>query len=379
MEKSAQADMFEGVTGLDEAQAVLVLGARVYESGRLSDVFRDRVDTALEVYNAGKADKILISGDHGRQDYDEVNAAKDYLLEKGVPGEDLFTDHAGFDTFDSLYRARDVFQAESLVISTQAFHLPRALYIARELDLPAQGIIADKHKYLGEARNELREHPARVKAWLDIQLGAQPEFLGEAIPISGNGQASWDTGKAGAFREVLVEDGFAASLVEAALARTKEKIAYDPAYFEIAYPDGDIPPDKGVCTDVIIRSYRALGIDLQKEVHTDMAADFSAYPNRWGLDRPDTNIDHRRVPNLMAFFERKNASLPVSESAEDYLPGDIVIWDLGRGKTHIGIVSNFVKNGRPLIVHNIGAGPKLEDVLFGYEIIGHYQYPTRLN
>ncbi|HEX8353336.1 MAG TPA: DUF1287 domain-containing protein, partial [Pyrinomonadaceae bacterium] len=144
-----------------------------------------------------------------------------------------------------------------------------------------------------------------------------------------------------------------------------------------AYPGGDVPAEVGVCTDEVIRSYRAVGVDLQREVHEDMAANFGAYPRKWGLKKTDTNIDHRRVPNLMVFFGRQGAGLPVTREARDYRPGDVVTWDLGGGLTHIGIVVNVpseADEARMQIVHNIGAGPKMEDVLFNWKITGHYRY-----
>lgn len=172
--------------------------------------------------------------------------------------------------------------------------------------------------------------------------------------------------------------GFQLQLVDAALERTSHQVRYDGAYRRIAYPDGDVPADIGVCTDVIIRSYRALGIDLQQLVHEDMRDNFSSYPSKriWGLSRPDSNIDHRRVPNLQAFFRRHGAELAISLQAEDYQPGAIVSWMLPGNLPHIGIVTNQLApdTGRPMIVHNIGAGPKLEDVLFSYPITGHYRY-----
>jgi uncharacterized protein YijF (DUF1287 family) len=165
-------------------------------------------------------------------------------------------------------------------------------------------------------------------------------------------------------------------VANAAETRLQKKVIYDPSYYSIPYPNGDIPPNKGVCTDVIIRSYRELGIDLQKLVHEDISANFIKYPKIWRLTMPDKNIDHRRVPNLMTFFERHGASLPITKSPETYKPGHIVTWDLGRGTTHIGIVSNKVSsNGTFMIIHNIGSGPVLEDTLFNWEIIGHYNYP----
>ena len=163
---------------------------------------------------------------------------------------------------------------------------------------------------------------------------------------------------------------------EAAMNLTKQNVVYDPSYFSIPYPNGDIPKGKGVCTDVVIRAYRGIGIDLQKEVHEDMKAHFSVYPKNWGLKTTDKNIDHRRVPNLMTFFSRKGAKKVITKNGNDYTPGDIVCWSLGGGITHIGIVVNLrSKDGkRPMIVHNIGSGQVLADCLFDYKIIGHYQY-----
>jgi len=160
------------------------------------------------------------------------------------------------------------------------------------------------------------------------------------------------------------------------LELTKQIVDYDPSYFTISYPNGDVPIDKGVCTDVIIRAYRKLGIDLQKEVHEDMKANFSKYPKIWGLSRPDRNIDHRRVPNLMVFFTRHGTVKPITNIASDYVPGDIACWNLGGAVTHIGLVVNrkSVDAKRYLIVHNIGGGQVLADCLFEFKIIGHYQY-----
>lgn len=171
-------------------------------------------------------------------------------------------------------------------------------------------------------------------------------------------------------------DSFYDRLSKAALELTKDKVRYDPAYYTIPYPNGDIPADRGVCTDVIIRAYRKLGIDLQKNVHEDMKANFSLYPKKWGMKRTDRNIDHRRVPNLMLFFTRKGIKLPVTQNASDYHPGDIVTWDLPGNLTHIGIVVNrkSADGKRYGIVHNIGAGQVVEDCLFAWKITGHYRY-----
>ena len=174
------------------------------------------------------------------------------------------------------------------------------------------------------------------------------------------------------------QQAFLGKLSAAAVERTHHVVRYDPKYVRIPYPGGDVPADTGVCSDEVIRAYRALGIDLQKEVHEDISANFSAYPNqrRWMLAHPDSNIDHRRVPNLMVFFSRKGSSLPISTHAEDYEPGELVTWDLGGGVPHIGIVVDrkSSQGGRYMVVHNIGAGPKMEDVLFSWRITGHYRY-----
>jgi uncharacterized protein len=163
---------------------------------------------------------------------------------------------------------------------------------------------------------------------------------------------------------------------DSAMTLTKQKVQYDPSYFSIPYPNGDVPSNKGVCTDVVIRAYRKVGIDLQKEVHEDMSRHFNLYPKIWGLSRPDKNIDHRRVPNLMTFFSRHGTVKSISTNPKDYLPGDIVCWNLGGAITHIGIVSKKKSSDglRPLIIHNIGAGQVLEDCLFNFKIIGHYRY-----
>ncbi|MGI9303320.1 MAG: DUF1287 domain-containing protein [Gammaproteobacteria bacterium] len=173
-------------------------------------------------------------------------------------------------------------------------------------------------------------------------------------------------------------DSFSDRLVQAAIERTTHEIEYDGSYYAIEYPGGDIPSDRGVCTDVLIRSYHKLGIDLQREVHEDIALNFEAYPSRriWGLAAPDTNIDHRRVPNLQVFFGRKGTSIPITQSPEDYRPGDLVTWMLPGNLPHIGIVTDHrgPDTATPFVVHNIGAGPKHEDILFKYEITGHFRY-----
>jgi uncharacterized protein len=170
---------------------------------------------------------------------------------------------------------------------------------------------------------------------------------------------------------------FLQQLAASAIERTHHSVRYDPAYVRIPYPGGDVPAGTGVCTDKIIRAYRAVGVDLQKEVHEDMVQNFSLYPHRWSAQRrgPDANIDHRRVPNLMVFFQRKGETLPITTRGEDYLPGDLVTWDLGSGVPHIGIVvDQRGPSSRFMIVHNIGQGPRMEDVLFNWKLTGHYRY-----
>jgi len=167
-------------------------------------------------------------------------------------------------------------------------------------------------------------------------------------------------------------------IVNALIHRTTQQVTYDSAYHRLEYPGGDVPANIGVCTDVIIRSYRQLGIDLQKLVHEDMQANFRAYPSKriWGLTKPDKNIDHRRVPNLQVYFERHAQVLTKSLNAADYKTGDIVTWMLPGNLPHIGMVVNQIAqgSGNPLIVHNIGRGPEMSDMLFAYTITGHYRF-----
>ena len=163
-------------------------------------------------------------------------------------------------------------------------------------------------------------------------------------------------------------------MLDGAHAQAGVTVRYDPAYERIPFPGGDVPIERGVCTDVVVRAYRSAGIDLQLLVNQDMRNAFHLYPRNWGLWKPDPNIDHRRVLNLAVFFTRHGQSLPVSAEGRDYSPGDIVAWKLPDGRPHMGIVSDKMQGGRPLIVHNIGQGAQVEDVLFGFTITGHYRY-----
>ena len=176
----------------------------------------------------------------------------------------------------------------------------------------------------------------------------------------------------------LVPGGQAPSRINRVLEGAYQQVGattiYDSSYRRLAFPGGDIPMERGVCSDVIVRAYRHAGLDLQLLVNQDMAGNFRAYPQLWGLSRPDPNIDHRRVPNLAAFFKRHGRTLPVTAQASDYRAGDIVTWRLASGVPHIGLVADRVEGGRALVIHNIGAGARVEDVLFANTITGHYRY-----
>ena len=165
-------------------------------------------------------------------------------------------------------------------------------------------------------------------------------------------------------------------VIDGAIDQVGKTTGYDPSYQKLEYPNGDVPIETGVCSDVIVRAFRKSEIDLQKEVHEDMKDNFSVYPTKWGLSGTDKNIDHRRVPNLQTFFTRKGKSLGTAGASDSFLPGDIVTWDLGGGVDHVGIVTNvwYKPSQRYLIVHNIGAGTRMEDVLLAWKITGHYRY-----
>ena len=181
-------------------------------------------------------------------------------------------------------------------------------------------------------------------------------------------QGAWGQGTAGA-------NAYADRLVAAAIAQTRTRVTYDGSYRRIPYPGGDVPETIGVCTDVVIRAYRGVGVDLQVKVHEDMTRAFRSYPQQWGMSGPDANIDHRRVPNLQTFLRRAGAELSASRDPRDYRAGDLVTWMLTGNLPHIGIVTgDRSSSGTPLVVHNIGRGPEVEDMLFTYRITGHYRY-----
>ena len=205
-----------------------------------------------------------------------------------------------------------------------------------------------------------------------------------AVPATANAAGATTPIQAVPASKQAVSAGFAApsnalrveTLVTAAVSQIGRTTLYDPAYVRLAYPGGDVPMDRGVCTDVIIRAFRAIGIDLQLAVHEDMVRHFSSYP-RTGRRTPDANIDHRRVKNLAVFFTRSGAAVPVTPRPSDYLPGDVVMWDVG-GLAHTGLVADALAPGtdRHTIVHNIGDGTQMEDILFEFPITGHFRYPA---
>jgi len=195
---------------------------------------------------------------------------------------------------------------------------------------------------------------------------------GQPIDLRSEGDASLA-------RRVLttlpVDSTFATRLVRAALERTLHVVRYEPAYVPLAYPNGDVPANTGVCTDEIVRAYRALGVDLQRLVHEDMERHFDAYPRRWGLRGPDPNIDHRRVPNLQMFLRRRGAALPVTDKRDDYCPGDLITCTVPPDLPHIAIVVPAPDgSATPWIVHNMGQGPRYEDRLFEFPLTGHYRW-----
>lgn len=176
-------------------------------------------------------------------------------------------------------------------------------------------------------------------------------------------------------RQPISETPQIKQVVDSAIEQIGQTFEYDPSYEKIGYPNGDVPVERGVCADVVVRGFRNAGVDLQKEIHEDMLSHFAAYPKKWGAAKPDSNIDHRRVANLMTFFERQGKSVPITNASSDYVPGDVVAWQLDSHLLHIGIVTDARLQGMRnyLIVHNIGAGARIEDVLMSWKIIGHYR------
>jgi vancomycin permeability regulator SanA len=182
----------EKTANLEDIDCIIVLGCQVRDDGTLSHMLRDRLMRGLEVYHAGAAPKLLMSGDHGRKEYDEVNAMKQYAIENGVPSEHVFMDHAGFSTYETVYRAKEIFEADKVIIITQEYHLYRALYIADKLGLEAYGVSADLNKYAGQSMRDFREVLARCKDWAMCIFKPEPTYLGESIPVNGNGDVTND-------------------------------------------------------------------------------------------------------------------------------------------------------------------------------------------
>ena len=182
----------EETATLEDVDCIIVLGCQVRDDGTLSHMLRDRLMRGLEVYHAGATPKLLMSGDHGRKEYDEVNAMKQYAIENGVPSEHVFMDHAGFSTYETVYRAKEIFEADKVIIITQEYHLYRALYIADKLGLEAYGVSADLNKYAGQSMRDFREVLARCKDWAMCIFKPEPTYLGESIPVNGNGDVTND-------------------------------------------------------------------------------------------------------------------------------------------------------------------------------------------
>ena len=182
----------EKAAELEDVDCIIVLGCQVKDDGSLSHMLRDRLMRGLEVYEAGAAPKLLMSGDHGREDYDEVGAMKNYAIENGVPSENIFMDHAGFSTYETVYRAKEIFEADKVIIVTQEYHLYRALYIAKQLGVEAYGVSSDLNTYAGQSMRDFREVLARCKDWAMCIFKPEPKYLGEAIPVSGNGDLTND-------------------------------------------------------------------------------------------------------------------------------------------------------------------------------------------
>jgi SanA protein len=189
---NAKNKIYRDITKIPKQQTALVLGARVHTDGKLSQVLKDRLDTAVELFANRKIDRIIVSGDNSRKNYDETDAMRDYLLSQNIMPRAIFTDYAGFDTYDSIYRAREIFSVENLIIVTQEFHLPRALFIAKNLDIHAIGFSANLRKYRDNQRMQIREILANVKAFGNLLFHSKPKFLGDEIDIRGDGRESWD-------------------------------------------------------------------------------------------------------------------------------------------------------------------------------------------
>lgn len=238
----------------------------------------------------------------------------------------------------------------------------------------------DTIEYIGPRPQKKPKRQHGFGGWIILVIAAGMAFwFGKPlVPFLRAAQAGASAEQAGLLAEMLeTSNELGDRLAAAALTHSTEDVMYDPAYYMIDYPGGDVPANKGVAADVIVRTFREIDIDLQKEVHQDMARDFRLYPQLWSAPGPDTNIDHRRVPNLQRYFIRHGITLDTSRSPEEYRPGDIVVWAIANAETHIGIVvpGPGDRAGQPWVVHNIGAGVVWDNSLFDYQILGHYRYP----
>lgn len=241
--------------------------------------------------------------------------------------------------------------------------------------------------YIGSPPRKQRKRPGRRNlfgGWflLLLAVGIGCYFVHPLLPFLKAQQAHASKSNARqAIKDLTATGGFNEKLAAAALARTGEEVSYDPAYYDLAYPGGDLPAHKGISSDLVVRSYRTLGVDLQKLVHEDMREHFRLYPQLWKLRKPDSNIDHRRIPNLQRFFSRFGKELPATQLGNDYQFGDVVAWRLPfaseeHAASHIGIVvpGPGARKDERWVVHNIGSGPEWEDELFSYQIVGHYRF-----
>ena len=358
----SKAYIFQDMNELSEAEVVLVLGARVYERGIMSGMFLDRVETAFDLYEEEKVEKILISGDHGRENYDEVNTAKDYLLDKGVRSEDIFLDHAGFDTYDSLYRAKEIFEVPSVIVVTQNFHLPRAVYIGRKLDLEIYGLSADKHLYANIGYNKSREVLSKVKAFFDVSFHAKPKFLGEKIPISGDSKKSWDD------EDTLEEnENENESLNNSSKEEKKEIIEEKNVLFNVPFtsqaPFGDWsdPRKQDGCEEaaVIMAMAWIEGEKLTLDIADKRINAISAYEEKEYGNFYDTNAEDTVKRIFKGYFKYENVEAISNINKED------IKKELFKGNLVI-----VPTNGRLLENPNyISPGPTTHNlVIIGYDI-----------
>ena len=352
--------VFQDTSDLPEAEVVLVLGARVYERGIMSGMFQDRVETALDLYEEEKVEKILISGDHGREDYDEVNTAKDYLLDKGVKSEDIFLDHAGFDTYDSLYRAREIFEVSSVIVVTQNFHLPRAVYIGRKLDLEIYGLSADKHLYANVDYNESREIFSKVKAFLDVSFHAKPKFLGEKIPISGDSKKSWDD-------EDVLGESESESLNDFSEEEKEEIIEEKNVLFNVPFtsqaPFGDWsdPRKQDGCEEaaVIMAMAWIEGEELTPDIANEKINAISAYEKKEYGNFYDTNAEDTVERIFKGYFKYENV-LAVSDINKEDIKKELFKGNLVIVPTNGRLLENSNYTPPGPTTHNL--------VIIGYDI-----------